>query len=167
MRHLLPAILVCLPLTAFASMTPAAVVAELWRASSHAPGVAADADQLQRLFREDAIVAGSVYREGKPRFQSIKAVDYVAAQRQARPHGFYECEVVRDVKEYGRFATVYSVVETRRDPKAAAAEYTGVNSIQLYRDDEGWKIVSLYYHVGQPGMKVPLDGGKTGVCLGA
>ena len=75
--------------------------------------------------------------------------------------------MLREVREYDRFATVYSVVETRRDPKAATADYTGVNSIQLYRDDDGWKIVSLYYHVGQPGMKVALDGGKTGVCLDA
>ncbi|KFI06198.1 nuclear transport factor 2 family protein [Massilia sp. BSC265] len=166
MRRLLPVVLACLPLLASAS-TPAAVVAELWQASSHAPGVAADVDRLQRLFRADAIVAGGIYQNGKPLFRSMKAVDFVASQRQARPHGFYECEVQREVKEYDRFATVYSVVETRRDPKAATAEYTGVNSIQLYRDDDGWRIVSLYYHVGQAGMTVPLDGGKTGVCLGA
>lgn len=116
MHRLLAAILACLPLSTFAAATPAAAVAELWQASSHAPGVAADADRLQRLFREEAIVAGGVYRDGQPRFQSIKAADFIADQRRVRPYGFYECEVVRDVKEYDRFATVYSVVETRRDP---------------------------------------------------
>lgn len=165
MRRLLPAVLVCLPFTAFASAGPAAVVAELWQASSHAPGVAADADRMQRLFREDAIVAGGAYRDGQPRFQFIKASDYIADQRRIRPHGFYECEIVRDVKEYDRFATVYSVVETRRDSRAAKADYTGVNSIQLYRDEGGWKIVSLYYHVKKPGTPVPLDGARTGACL--
>lgn len=167
MRSLLPIVFACLPLSTFASGTPAATVVELWRASSHAPGVAADADRLQGLFRSDAIVAGGRYREGKPVFQSMKATDFIAAQRQARPHGFYECEVVREIREYDRFATVYSVVETRRDPKAAQADYTGVNSIQLFRGEDGWKIVSLFYHVGKPGEPVPLDGGKTGVCLGA
>lgn len=165
MRHLFLAALACLPL--YAAATPGATVAELWQASSHAPGVAADADRLQRLFRQDAIVAGGIYRDGRPQFRSMKASDFIASQRQARPHGFYECEVLREVREFDRFATVYSVVETRRDPKAAKAEYTGLNSIQLYRDDEGWKIVSLYYHVGSPDKPVPLDGGKTGVCLGA
>ena len=166
MRSLLTAVLACLPLSTLASTTPAATVAALWQASSHAPGVAADADRLQQLFRADAIVAGGNYQDGKPRFQSIKATDFVASQRQPRPHGFYECEVLREVRQHDRFATVYSVVETRRDPKATKAEFTGVNSIQLYRDDEGWKIVSLYYHVGPPGTAVPLDAGKTGVCLG-
>lgn len=167
MRRLFPAILACLPLSSFAAATPAAVVAGLWQASSHAPGVAADADRLQQLFREDAIVAGGVYRDGQPRFQSVKAADFIAGQRRARPHGFYECEVVREVKEYDRFATVYSIVETRRDPGAAKADYTGVNSIQLYREEGGWKIVSLYYHVEKPGTPVPLGGGKSGACLGA
>lgn len=167
MRRLLPAVLACLPLTAFASAGPEAVVAALWQASSHAPGVAADADRLQGLFRTDAIVAGGLYHQGKPQFQSMKAADFIAAQRRVQPEGFHECEVVRDVKEYDRFATVYSIVETRRDPKAAKADYTGVNSIQLYRDEGGWKIVSLYYHVEKPGTPVPLAGGKSGACLGA
>ncbi|WP_027864909.1 nuclear transport factor 2 family protein [Massilia alkalitolerans] len=165
MRRLLPAILACLPLIASASAGPETVVAALWQASSHAPGVAADADRLQRLFRDDAIVAGGVYRDGQPRFQSVKAADFIAGQRQARPHGFHECEVVRDVKEYDRFATVYSVVETRRDPTSAKADYVGVNSIQLYRDDGGWKIVSLYYHVEKPGTPVPYQAPAGGACL--
>lgn len=167
MRRLFSALLLSFPLYACATETPGAVVAALWQASSHAPGVAADTDRLQQLFRSDGVVAGGVYRNGKPVFQTMNATDFVAGQRKARPYGFYECEVVREVKEHDRFATVYSVVETRRDPKAAKADYTGLNSIQLYRDDQGWKIVSLYYQVGKPGAPVPLAGGKSGVCLGA
>lgn len=166
MRRLFSALVISLSPCAFASASPDAVVAALWQASSHAPGVAADADRLQTLFRSDAVVAGGVVRDGKPVFQSMSATDFVASQRKARPHGFHECEVAREVKEHDRFATVYSVVETRRDPKAAQADYTGLNSIQLYRDDQGWKIVSLYYHVGERGAPVPLAGGRSGVCLG-
>ncbi|BDT61434.1 hypothetical protein MasN3_49280 [Massilia varians] len=165
MRRLLPAILACLPLIASASAGPEAVVAALWQASSHAPGVAADADRLQRLFRDDAIVAGGVYRDGEPRFRSMTAADFIADQRRVRPHGFHECEVVREVKEYDRFATVYSIVETRRDPSSAKADYVGVNSIQLYRDEGGWKIVSLYYHVEKPGAPVPYQAPSGGACL--
>ena len=167
MRLLLPALLLSVPLSACASETPGAVVAALWQASSHAPGVAADTDRLRTLFRSDGIVAGGVVRDGKPVFRTMSAMDFVASQRKARPHGFYECEVAREVREHDRFATVYSVVETRRDPTAAKADYTGLNSIQLYRDEQGWKIVSLYYQVGEPGAPVPLAGGKSGVCLGA
>lgn len=97
----------------------------------------------------------------------MKASDFITGQRQVRPTGFHECEVVREVREYDRFATVYSVVETRRDSSSAKADYTGVNSIQLYRDNEGWKIVSLYYHVERPGLPIPLGGGLSGKCLDA
>ena len=83
-----------------------------------------------------------------------------------RPTGFYECEVTREVKRQDHFATIYSVVESRTDPAAAKADFVGVNSIQLYQSEEGWQIVSLYYHVGKPGMPVPLEGGRSGVCLG-
>ena len=167
MRRSLFAVLACFPLFATASTTPAATVAALWKASSHAPGVPADAERLQQLFRGDAVVVGGRYQKDKPVFDAMKATDFVAAQRQARPHGFYECEVLREVREYDRFATVYSVVETRRDPAGVKADYTGVNSIQLYREDEGWKIVSLYYHVEKPGAPIPLGAGRTGVCLDA
>lgn len=110
---------------------------------------------------------GGIYHQGKPLFQAMKASDVVAALRKAQPEGFYECEVVREVKQHDRFATVYSVVETRRNKASVQADYTGVNSIQLYRDAEGWKIVSLYYHVAKAGTPVPLEGGTTGVCLSA
>lgn len=167
MRRTLIALLASLPLFANAAATAEAAVTQLWKASSHAPGVAADVDTLARLFRHDGVVAGGRYANGSAVFQSIKAADYVASQRQPRPHGFYECEVSRHVTQYDRFATVYSVVETRRDPAASRAEYTGVNSIQLYRDDEGWKIFSLFYHVEKAGLPIALEGGKTGVCLHA
>ena len=167
MRTLLLAVLALLPIIAAASSTPASTVASLWQASSHAPGVPADVERLQTLFHGDAVVVGGVYRDGKPVFNALKAADFIASQRQARPQGFYECEIVREVREYDRFASVYSVVETRRDRSAAKADYTGVNSIQLYRDEDGWKIVSLYYHVEKPGMAIPLDGAKSGACLDA
>lgn len=167
MYKTLAAVLLTFPLLGNAAATPEVAVAQLWKASSHAPGVAADTATLERLFRSDAVVAGGRYASGTPVFQATKAVDFIQGQRQARPHGFYECEVSRQVIQYDRFATVYSVVETRRDPAAPKADYTGVNSIQLYRDDTGWKIFSLFYHVEKAGLPIPLDGGKTGACLDA
>ncbi len=167
MRRSLAAVFACIPLFASATTTPTATLAALWEASSHAPGAAADVERLHGLFRPDALVAGGVYRDGKPVFRAMKAAEFIAAQRHPQPQGFYECEVLREIKEYDRFATVYSVVETRRDPAAAKADYTGVNSIQLYREDGGWKIFSLYYHVEQPGAPISLGGGKSGVCLGS
>ena len=167
MRTLLALFAAAVPAFAAASDTPTSTVAALWQSLSHAPNAAADAARLETLFHPDAIVAGGVYRKDQPRFSASKAADFINGQRAPQAEGFHECEVAREVKQYDRFATVYSVVESRRDPKAPKADFTGVNSIQLYRGDTGWKIVSLYYHVEKPGLPIPLDGGKPGICLGA
>lgn len=167
MRTLLTLFVAAVPALATASESPAATVAALWQSLSHAPNAAADVARLETLFHPDAIVFGGVYRSDRPTFATRKAADFIAAQRTPGPQGFHECEITREVKQYDRFATVYSIVESRRDPKAPKADFTGVNSIQLYRGDAGWKIVSLYYHVEKPGLPIPLDGGKPGICLGA
>jgi hypothetical protein len=60
---------------------------------------------------------------------------------------------------------VYSVVESRTDKNAKAADFVGVNSIQLYKADAGWQILALYYHVSLADVPVALGQGKTGVCL--
>lgn len=151
---------------ASAAATPEAASAALWRGLSHAPGVAADTEALGRLFHPDSVVIGARYRGDAPTLSIDKGSDFIARLRPARPGGFYECEVAREVKRQDRFATVYSVVESRTDPKAAKADFVGVNSIGLYRSEDGWKIVSLYYHVGKPDAPVPLEGGRSGVCLG-
>jgi hypothetical protein len=167
MRILPLLVLAAAPAFAAASDSPASVVAALWQGLSHAPGVAADVARLETLFRGDAIVAGGRYSQGQPSFSSMKAAEFIASQRAPRPAGFHECEVAREVRQYDRFASVYSVVESRRDPKAPRADFTGVNSIQLYRGEDGWKIVSLYYHVEKADLPIPLAGGKPGVCLDA
>ncbi len=151
---------------AAAAATPEAASAALWRGLSHAPGVAADTEALSRLFHPDSVVIGARYRGDTPTLSVDKGSDFIARLRQVRPTGFYECEVAREVKRQDRFATIYSVVESRTDPRAAKADFVGVNSLQLYRGEEGWKIVSLYYHVGKPDAQVPLDGGRSGACLG-
>ncbi|XYJ10335.1 hypothetical protein ACSUZJ_23670 [Telluria sp. B2] len=152
--------------SAWAAATPEAASAALWRGLSHPPGVAADTGALSRLFHPDSVVIGARYRGDTPTLSVDKGSDFLARMRQARPTGFHECEVAREVKRHDRFATVYSVVESRTDPKAAKADFVGVNSIQLYQSEEGWQIVSLYYHVGKPGAPVPLGSGRSGVCLG-
>lgn len=147
-----------------AATSPEAAAATLWRSLSHPPGVAADVGALSELFHADGVVIGARYRADIPTLSIAKGADFIAGMRQARPTGFHECEVAREVLQYDRFATVYSVVESRTDP-GTKADFVGVNSIQLYRGDHGWKIVSLYYQVEKPGLPVPLRGGRTGVCL--
>lgn len=144
---------------------PERTVSALWRAMSHEAGAAADVATLRGLFHPDAVVFGSRLRNGQASLRRSMAGDFLRALEPVGDAGFHECEIMRRVEAYDRFATVYSVVESRTDASAKTPDFTGVNSLQLYRDDDGWKIVSLYYHVGPADLPVPGEQARTGHCL--
>jgi hypothetical protein len=56
---------------------------------------------------------------------------------------FHESEVACRVERFGNVAHVASAYETRRDPDARACFARGVNSLQLVREDDGWRVLSL------------------------
>lgn len=165
MRILLLALLLA-PVTALASeSTPGEAVSALWQALSNEPGKGTDAALLRRLFHQDAVVFGGSYRDGIPVMKRTLAEEFLMPQGRIQQDGFHECEVSRVVETYDRFATVYSVVESRTSKGAASPDAVGVNSIQLYKAGSEWKILSLYYHLQQSGNPVPLGKGISGKCV--
>ncbi|WP_440223243.1 hypothetical protein ACQQ2N_19510 [Dokdonella sp. MW10] len=132
---------------------------------SHEAGAAADTITLRRLFHDDAVIFGGVYKDGAPALRASSAAEFIASQGAVSGKAFHECEIARDVKAYDRFATVTSVVESRRDKASTKPDFTGINSVQLYRLGDDWKIVSLYYHVEKDGLPIPPAGGVSGTCL--
>lgn len=164
MRRMLWLFLVVPGIGLAAEASPDAVASRLWQVLSHEPGEAVDTAALGALFHPSAIVFGSREREGRAALDARPAAQFVAAQAPVDADGFHECEIEREVVQEDRFATVYSVVESRRDPTAAVPDVVGVNSLQLYRSDEGWQILSLYYHLRRD-PATPADG-KPRACLG-
>ena len=165
MRILLLALLLApAPLWASAS-TPGETVSALWKALSHDPGKGTDAALLARLFHQDAVIFGGRYKDGIPAMERTFAENFLMSQGKAQPDGFYECEVSRTIETYDRFATVYSVVESRTSKAAASPDAVGVNSIQLYKVGAEWKILSLYYHLERDDKPIPLDRGISGKCI--
>ncbi|KAF1707757.1 nuclear transport factor 2 family protein [Pseudoxanthomonas sacheonensis] len=165
MRSLLLSLLLA-PLGAFAAEnTPEQTVSTLWSALSNDPGATADLAALKRIFHEDAVVFGGRYKEGVPLVQRSMAEDFLKSYERPGQKGFHECEVSRVVQTYDRFAVAYSVVESRTDKTAAAPDFVGVNSVQLYKMGSQWKILSLYYHVEKQGLPIPLGDGRPGKCI--
>jgi len=58
---------------------------------------------------------------------------------------FFEIEVLRDERRFGGLAHVLSAYETRHTPSASEPFARGVNSLQLIREDETWKVLSLFW----------------------
>ena len=69
---------------------------------------------------------------------------------------FYEFEVARNIERFGGMAQVWSLYETRRNRAAQAALGRGVNSIQLVRDGDGWRVLGLLWDETPAGPELDL-----------
>lgn len=58
---------------------------------------------------------------------------------------FFEIEVQRDERRFGALAHVLSAYETRQSRNATEPFARGVNSLQLIREQGGWKVLSLFW----------------------
>jgi hypothetical protein len=58
---------------------------------------------------------------------------------------FYEIEVARRIEHFGNMAQVWSVYETRRNRDAREALGRGVNSIQVIREGDAWRVLALLW----------------------
>ncbi len=142
---------------------PDATVSALWRAMAHEPGGQADAETLRRILHPDAVIFGGRHDRLVP-VRRWTAEEFLAPFSRTSEKGFFECEIHRVVHRHGRFASVYSVVESRTERDAAQADFTGVNAIHLIRDGEQWRVLSLYYYVEDPSLPIAATG-VSGQCL--
>lgn len=70
---------------------------------------------------------------------------------------FFEFEVARRVELFGDIAQVWSVYETRRDKAALEALGRGVNSIQLIRERDTWRILGLLWDETHADPRLEVD----------
>ena len=71
---------------------------------------------------------------------------------------FFEVETGREVRVFGNIAHVWSAYEARHAPDDAVPERRGINSIQLYRGEEGWKIIHMIWDNERDGVPLPAVG---------
>jgi len=137
--------------------------------SARDPGTHEDDPSLARAIEELYAVI-SFEEGGDPNWQGLRALfspharitrvtpegtdhmdrdGFVAMTQSLLEHGaytsFYEFEVARRIERFGGIAQVWSGYETRRNRHARAALGRGVNSIQLIRDGEAWRVLGLLW----------------------
>lgn len=68
---------------------------------------------------------------------------------------FYEVETARRLQVFGNMAHAWSVYEARHAPDDTTPERRGINSIQLYRGEDGrWRIISMIWDNERAGLTV-------------
>jgi hypothetical protein len=60
-------------------------------------------------------------------------------------NGFYEKEIARKTEQFGHIAHAWSTYESRHHADDAEPFMRGINSIQLFYDDNRWWILTIYW----------------------
>ncbi|MBD9468591.1 hypothetical protein [Pseudoxanthomonas sp. PXM01] len=97
--------------------------------------------------------------EGKPWRLSFTLAEYRAnADELLAKMDFFEVETAREVRVFGNIAHVWSAYEARTAPDDAVPERRGINSIQLYKGEDGWKIIHMIWDNERDGVPLPAVG---------
>ena len=117
-----------------------------------------DWDRQAQLFHPDARqMRTGVGEDGKPWIVIMGLEQY---QRDTQPFfdtgPFFEVELARRIEVFGNMAHAWSHYEAKRDPTDLVPERRGVNSIQLFKGEDGdWKIISMIWDNERPGLSLP------------
>lgn len=97
---------------------------------------------------------GAVNSKGELQLLDVDA--YIA---RSKPYfekdGFFEKEIARRTEQFGQIAHVWSTYESRHNADDPKPFMRGINSIQLFHDDNRWWIVSIYWQHESPEHSIP------------
>ena len=100
-----------------------------------------------------------VDEQGHPWRQSFSLAEYRAnADALLAETDFFEVETGREIRVFGNIAHVWSAYEARTAPDDAVPERRGINSIQLYKGEDGWKIIHMIWDNERDGVPLPAVG---------
>jgi len=124
------------------------LIQEFYRVICFEEGGAPDFDRMTDLFSQHARIT-RVTPEG---VDHLDVQGFSALVRELLELGaftsFYEHEIGRTAYRYGRVAHIASAYETKAFADAIDYLERGVNSLQVLREQDGWRIVSLCWDSG-------------------
>lgn len=131
-----------------------AVVDEMYAMISGAAGPRDWARQAGCFHPDARQMRTGVDGEGSPWIKIMSPAEY---QADVTPFfmstPFFEVEMARRIDVLGNMAHVWSLYQARNAPHDATPERRGINSIQLFRGEDGsWKIVSMIWDNERPGV---------------
>lgn len=71
--------------------------------------------------------------------------------------GFFEIETGNRIEIFGNLAQVWSAYEGRTGSADGPVFVTGINSFQLVKTEDGWKVFSILWQAANDDLPVPAD----------
>jgi len=145
------------PLVAPEALAIQSVINSLYAVISGPPGPR-DWDRFKGLFIEGATLTSLVPIAGQsPRLVRMTPDEYIALSGPVlEDRGFFEREIGSKMDFFAGIAHVWSTYETRFTP-GGDPDARGINSIQLVKTSEGWKIASVIWSNETASSPIPSE----------
>lgn len=112
-------------------------------------------DRFRSLFADGARLIAIRISNGHPAPLVMTVDEYVTRSgANMQTNAFYEAEAARRMETFGNIAHVFSTYESRRAPgdKPFAR---GINSFQLVKDGDAWKVMTILWDSEREGSAIP------------
>lgn len=113
-----------------------------------------DWSRRERIFHEESRQMRTwIDDRGEPAIKIMSGEAYAADTGPFfAENDFYEIETARKINVFGNMAHAWSIYEARRSPDSPELDRRGINSIQLYKDRLGWRVISMIWDNERPGV---------------
>jgi len=136
------------------------LIDEMYALISGPGGRVRDWERQRQLFMPGTrMIRTRIDGQGRPEPEVLRLEDYGANYEQLMGgRDFFEVEIRNTIQVFGRVAQVFSAYEAFADQARQQRLKRGVNVIQFYRFDEGWKIIAMAWDDERPGLSLDETG---------
>lgn len=131
------------------------IIAALYEVISGEAGQARDWERFKYLFGKDAkLIPTNKSATGVFGYRTLTPEEYITMFSTRIKTGFFEKELKQELDAYGTIAHVFSTYETR-ESKNGPITNRGINSIQLFYDQQRYYIVNIFWCAESMGFTLP------------
>lgn len=137
--------------------TEKAIISALYDVISGDPGEARDWERFKYLFAKDAfLIPTNKSTAGVFGYRKMTPDEYINFFSTRIKTGFFEKELNHEVVSFGTIAHVFSTYETK-ETKNGPITNRGINSIQLFYDQNRYYIMNVFWCAESLGFNLPAD----------
>ncbi len=135
--------------------TEKAIIDALYEVISGEPGEARDWERFKYLFAKDAfLIPTNKSTEGVFGYRKMTPDEYINFFSTRIKTGFFEKELKHELVSFGTIAHVFSTYETK-ETKNGPVTNRGINSIQLFKDQNRYYIMNIFWCAESLGFTLP------------
>lgn len=135
--------------------TESGIITALYEVISGESGEVRDWERFRYLFGKDAfLIPTNKNNTGAFVYRTMTPEDYITMITTRVKTGFFENELKREAVSFGTIAHVFSTYETR-ETKNGPITNRGINSIQLFFDQNRYYIVNVFWCAESLGFTLP------------